>query len=73
VSIRQLLEMLIEQAEIDVDIQNDPTRMRPSDIACLYGNNKKIEADVGWQPEIALATSLQDVLYEWLSHLIEAQ
>jgi len=72
VSIYDLLTILIELAEVDVEIVFDPARMRPSDTPCLYGSNAKIEADCGWQPEIPLRQSLLDAFNDWLQRLRES-
>jgi GDP-4-dehydro-6-deoxy-D-mannose reductase len=39
-----------------------PELVRPVDIAHLVGDPAKLRAATGWQPEIALETTLQDVL-----------
>ena len=69
VSIRELLNILSDQAEVDVEIVFDPARMRPSDTPCLYGSYAKIEAHTGWRPRISLRQSLQDALDDWLERL----
>ena len=62
VSIRHILDLLIELAGVEVEIATDPARMRPSDTPCLYGSYDKLRHDTGWQPQIPLRQSLADVL-----------
>jgi GDP-4-dehydro-6-deoxy-D-mannose reductase len=69
VSIHYLLSTLIELAEVTVDIEYDPARMRPSDVPCLYGSYRKIQNQTGWQPQIDLRQSLADALEDWLARL----
>ncbi len=69
VSIRYLLDTLSELAGVEVQVNDDPARMRPSDVACLYGSYQKIEADTGWQPKIHLRQSLADALADWVERL----
>ncbi len=69
VSIRAMLDMLIDIAGISVDVQVDPARMRPSDSPNLFGSFAKIEKDTGWRPRIGLRQSLEDVLIEWQTKL----
>ncbi|MEZ4592828.1 MAG: GDP-mannose 4,6-dehydratase [Chloroflexota bacterium] len=38
VKIETILERLIALAEIEVEVSQDPARMRPSDTPCLYGS-----------------------------------
>ena len=61
VSMRELLGELIRIARVPVEVREDPERMRPSDVPLLYGSNAKLRAACGWQPQIPLRRSLQDV------------
>jgi GDP-4-dehydro-6-deoxy-D-mannose reductase len=69
VSIRDLLFTLIDLAQVEVEVSQDPARMRPSDTPCLYGSYAKIEEHCGWRPKIALRQSLADALDDWLQRL----
>ena len=69
VSIHYLLQTLAQLAQIEVQIEYDPERMRPSDVPVLYGSNAKIEKDTGWRPQIHLRQSLADALDDWVQRL----
>ncbi len=69
VSIHYLLTVLAEEADLQVEIEYDPDRMRPSDVACLYGSYAKIQQHTGWQPQIHLRQSLADALADWVEKL----
>lgn len=69
VSIRAILDLLLEINDVEVEIENDMARMRPSDVPRLYGSYTKIEAAVGWQPTISLGETLADVSAEWIARL----
>jgi GDP-4-dehydro-6-deoxy-D-mannose reductase len=69
VSIHLLLTTLVELAGVEVKIESDLTRMRPSDTPCLYASFAKIEKDCGWRPEIGLRQSLGDALADWLARI----
>lgn len=66
VSIRYLLDTLVDLAGVDVDIEVDPSRMRPSDTPVIYGSHALITADTGWQPQISIDQSLADALADWI-------
>lgn len=66
IPIQQILTTLIELAEIEVQIEEDVARLRPSDTPCLYASYAKLERQTGWQPQISLRQSLADVLAEWM-------
>lgn len=65
VSVRHMLDTLIELAGVAVEVQVDEARVNPSDTPCLYGSNDKIAADTGWEPQIPLRQSLADALADW--------
>lgn len=73
VPIHYLLDTLIDIAGIDVDVQYDPERMRPSDVPILYGSAARLQAGTGWKPEIHLRQSLQDAYAGWLQRLQREQ
>ncbi|MCP4358253.1 MAG: NAD-dependent epimerase/dehydratase family protein [Chloroflexi bacterium] len=66
VTIHYLLMTLVKLAGVDVNVQYDPERMRPSDVPCLYASFEKLRQHTGWQPEIHLQQSLEDMLAEWI-------
>lgn len=72
VTIRTLLETLIELSGVAVEVITDEQRINPSDIPCLYGSYGKIEADTGWRPQISLRRSLADALADWETRLRSA-
>jgi GDP-4-dehydro-6-deoxy-D-mannose reductase len=69
VSIRTLLDTLIDLSGVTVDIITDERRMNPNDTPCLYGSYAKLEVDTGWRPTIPLRQSLADALTDWEENL----
>lgn len=65
VSIQTVLDTLLGLSKIDIVVEQDPTRMRASDIKVLVGDATKLRQATGWQPEIPLAQSLRDVMDWW--------
>jgi GDP-4-dehydro-6-deoxy-D-mannose reductase len=63
--IKEILEMLIELSRVDIEVKPDPARMRPSDVELLIGDSSKFRMRTGWQPQIALRQTLQDLLDYW--------
>lgn len=61
----EILEGLLAASGGNVTTKEDSAKMRPSDTPEIYGNHDKISADTGWQPEIALETTLADVIADW--------
>ena len=65
ITIQELLDRLIELTEVEVEVQQDPERMRPSDVEILIGDSSKFRADTGWEPEIPLEQTLRDIVEYW--------
>lgn len=72
VTIRTLLETLIELNGVEVEVITDERRLNPNDTPCLYGSYEKIEADTGWRPRIPLRQSLADARDDWETRLRSA-
>jgi GDP-4-dehydro-6-deoxy-D-mannose reductase len=62
VSVETLAHKLLELAGVDLTIEQDPTLVRPVDVPVLVGDNAKLRAATGWQPEIPLEDTLRDTL-----------
>ncbi len=65
VSIRKVLETFLQMSKVKVKVEQDPTRMRPSDVPILQGDAAKFKRRTGWQPEIPLEKTLKDLLNYW--------
>lgn len=64
-SIKSVLETLIALAQVTPKIQNDPSRMRPSDTPITIGDNTKFREKTGWKPIIPFVQTMQDTLNYW--------
>lgn len=63
--IQDLLNRLITLTDVDVQVEQDPERMRPSDVEVLIGDSSKFRADTGWEPEIPFDKTLSDIVDYW--------
>ncbi|MBK8050480.1 MAG: hypothetical protein IPK16_27285 [Anaerolineales bacterium] len=57
--------MLLELTPVRVDVELDPERLRPSDVPCSFADIRKLVTATGWQPEITLRDTLNDLLNAW--------
>lgn len=66
-SIKQVLDMLlaISPMKNKIKIEEDPERMRPSDVPILIGDSTKFRKKTGWKPEIPFEKTLEDLLNYW--------
>lgn len=63
--IQEVLEMLIRFSQVDIRIEKDPARIRPSDVPILLGDNSRFCRATGWKPEIPFEQTLADILDYW--------
>jgi GDP-4-dehydro-6-deoxy-D-mannose reductase len=61
IKMRDVLRELVSIAHVPVEIREDPSRMRPSDVPVFVGSAEKLHARTGWRPSVSLARSLRDV------------
>lgn len=60
--IADVLYRLKQLSGSNAPIVVDPAKLRPNDIPVASGSSRKLEDTVGWKPEIALDTTLADVV-----------
>ena len=63
--IADLMEMLVASALVEVRVQTDPERLRPSDNPVVLGSFSRLERDTGWRPSIPIEQTLADLLEYW--------
>ncbi|HUW21807.1 MAG TPA: GDP-mannose 4,6-dehydratase [Candidatus Bathyarchaeia archaeon] len=67
--IKKVLEMLLGMSNIKVKIEQDPERMRPSDVPVLQGDSTKFRKATGWIPQIPFEKTLRDTLDYWRARM----
>lgn len=64
-SILEILDTLLAMSRVPIEVQQDPSRMRPSETPDIVCDATRIRALCGWRTTISLEQSLQDVLDYW--------
>ena len=65
VTIKKMLDILLSFTKVDITVEQDPERMRPSDVEILLADMTKFTELTGWKPEIPLEKTLEDLLNYW--------
>jgi GDP-4-dehydro-6-deoxy-D-mannose reductase len=65
IRISELLDRILSLSKVEVKIEVDPERLRPSDVEILIGDSSKFRADTGWEPRIPFEQTVQDLLKYW--------
>ena len=62
-----ILDSLLSYSKVRVKIHVDSSLIRPSDNPLILGNPSRIRDEIGWNPEIPIERTLQDLLNYWRS------
>jgi GDP-4-dehydro-6-deoxy-D-mannose reductase len=63
--VRWLLDTLLALTPVEVEVQIDPSRLRPSDVPLSVCDNRRLIEATGWHPAVDLHKSLLDLLNGW--------
>jgi GDP-4-dehydro-6-deoxy-D-mannose reductase len=62
VSVREIADVMLSMSDASLELVVDPDLVRPVDVPRLVGDPAKLRAETGWEPEIPLERTLEDVL-----------
>ena len=63
--VRSIVEALVSRARVPVRIEQDPSRIRPSDVPVLAGNPRRLKQSTGWSPQVSFEKMVDDLLEYW--------
>lgn len=65
-SIKSVLDILLSLSTVkNIEVKQDPARMRPSDVPVILGDNSKFRKETGWEPKIPFEETMEDLLNYW--------
>lgn len=70
-SIGELLDVLLGLSPAHVAVEQDPVRMRPSDVPVVICDATRFRTQTGWAPQISFRESLRSVLDYWRHRVAE--
>ena len=62
---KDILDRLLSMSTVEVEVEVDSQRLRPSDVPVLISDCSKFTNLTGWKPEIPFHDSLRDLLQFW--------
>lgn len=65
VRLREVVDALVESADVEMTIEEDRSLHRAKDPACVVADTTRLGELTAWQPSVSLRQSLTDVLAEW--------
>jgi len=63
--IGEMLDILLSHTTANISVEQDPARMRPSDVRLLWANVDKFKAATNWEPVIPFEQTMADLLGYW--------
>ncbi len=64
-AIGEMLNTLLSLSTVKVEVQQDPARMRPSDVKILWADASRFRQQTGWSPTIPFEQTMRDLLDYW--------
>jgi GDP-4-dehydro-6-deoxy-D-mannose reductase len=68
IRIGDLVDLFRERARVPVSIEQDPSKMRASDVPRLCGSHARLSGETGWTPRVPLEQTVDDLLAWWRAH-----
>ncbi|MGE7956486.1 GDP-mannose 4,6-dehydratase [Pseudomonas sp. NPDC089530] len=68
-SIRSLIQQLADIAQVDMQLVQDPARLRRAEQRRVRGSHARLRQVTGWTPETTLEQSLRAILSDWESRV----
>jgi len=72
VSIRKVLDSLLQHSSKKIRVRVDKSRLRKSDIPILRGSNRRAVQELGYKPRYSLQATLKDTLDYWREKIPKA-
>lgn len=60
-----MLDLLLSHSRVRIAVEQDPARLRPSDVTLLWANVDKFKRATGWEPTIPFEKTMADLLEYW--------
>ena len=70
-SIKQVLDILLGMSQFEIQVAQDPARVRPSDVPVMLCDSTRFSSKTGWRPQIAFSKTLFDLLAYWRAKLAD--
>jgi GDP-4-dehydro-6-deoxy-D-mannose reductase len=64
-TVREMIDTQLALSKVKITVQQDPARLRPSDVKILWSDITKFQTQTGWKPVIPFSKTMQDLLDYW--------
>lgn len=63
--IKEVLDLVLSLTSVNIEVKQDPSRLRPADVEVLQGDCSKFRKQTGWAPQIPFEKTVEDLLNYW--------
>lgn len=67
-SLSEYIDYLKSISKVEFEVKIDKTRLRPTDIPLVLGDNNKLKKETGWDSKYSFEQTLKEMLDYWRSH-----
>ena len=60
--VKELIPLIEKATGIKLNIETDPSLLRPTDEPIIYGDSMRLKNDTGWKQQYTLEETIQDML-----------
>lgn len=68
-TVKEIYETVLQEAEVEVNLVTEPARQRPADIPFLVADASKAREELGWETRISLGETIRDMIAADLGEL----
>ncbi len=68
-SIQSILDVILSKANVKIDVEVDPAKLRPIDVPIIEADITKLQADTGWKQEYNISDTIDDTLKYWRNNI----
>lgn len=65
VEIREILDLIISQSDVNVEVRVDPNKIRPVDVPVIEADTTKLQKITGWKRQIPLEQTIYETMEYW--------
>jgi GDP-4-dehydro-6-deoxy-D-mannose reductase len=65
IAVGEMLDILLSHSQVKIAKEQDPSRLRPSDVQLLWANVDKFKKATDWEPMIPFDQTMADLLDYW--------
>ena len=73
ITIDSILKKILEHAKVPIQVQVEPSKLRPVDVPIIEADTSKLSECTGWKPEISIDRTIEEVLNYWRAVLSETK